>query len=104
MNLINNAFDAMEGHDDPVVHVSIEGTTVHVRDTGPGIDTELSEQMFDPFFTTKVPGKGLGLGLSITYNIVKDFGGTLTAENHPDGGAVFSVRLRPAAQTDMAAQ
>ena len=49
--------------------------------------------MFDPFFTTKGPGKGLGLGLSISYNIIRDFGGTLSARNHGGGGAVFAIDL-----------
>ena len=52
--------------------------------------------VFDPFFTTKGPGKGLGLGLSISYNIIKDFGGQLQAENHADGGAVFTIDLAAA--------
>ncbi|SFS10438.1 two-component system, NtrC family, C4-dicarboxylate transport sensor histidine kinase DctB [Yoonia litorea] len=104
VNLINNAFDAMEGHKTRDVTLTVTGTTVRVRDTGPGIDAEHSTQIFDPFFTTKAPGKGLGLGLSISYNIVSDFGGTLTAENHPEGGAVFSVVLRPAEPKQVAAQ
>jgi two-component system C4-dicarboxylate transport sensor histidine kinase DctB len=50
-------------------------------------------QLFDPFYTTKEPGQGMGLGLSISYNIVRDFGGSLNGSNHPEGGAVFSVLL-----------
>jgi len=69
-----------------------------VRDVGPGLSDDTLAQLFDPFFTTKSPGKGLGLGLSISYNIVRDFGGTLGARNHPEGGAVFTVDL--AAATD----
>lgn len=104
VNLINNALDAMDGQADPVVEITVSGTSLHVRDTGTGLDPEISDQIFDPFFTTKAPGKGLGLGLSISYNIVSDFGGTLTVSNHKDGGAVFSVVLQPAPSEHMAAE
>ncbi len=104
VNLINNALDAMAGQSDPVVTIRVDNTTVQVRDTGPGLEDGLGQQIFDPFFTTKPPGQGLGLGLSISYNIVTDFGGTLTVENHPDGGAVFSVVLQEASPTELAAQ
>lgn len=104
VNLINNALDAMDSQSNPVVNLWIDGTTLHVRDTGPGIDPQAAAQIFDPFFTTKPLGKGLGLGLSISFNIVTDFGGTLTAQNHPDGGAVFSIVLQPAIPVEVAAQ
>ena len=104
VNLINNALDAMDGQPDRVVAVTVDGTAVRVRDTGPGIDPNTVAHIFDPFFTTKPPGKGLGLGLSISFNIVTDFGGTLTADNHRDGGAIFSVVLRPATPVEVAAQ
>lgn len=104
VNLINNALDAMEGQSNRVVSLTVDGTTLHVRDTGPGIASDQVDHLFDPFFTTKAPGKGLGLGLSISFNIVSDFGGTLSAANHPDGGAVFSVALQPANPAQVAAQ
>ena len=68
-----------------------------VRDHGPGVPAAIAERIFDPFFTTKGVGKGLGLGLSISYNIIKDFGGSLTVFNHPEGGAVFRIDLQSAA-------
>ena len=104
VNLINNALDAMADQANRVVDLSVDGTTIKVRDTGDGIDLATIPQIFDPFFTTKEPGKGLGLGLSISFNIVSDFGGTLTADNHPDGGAVFSIILQPATPLKVAAQ
>jgi len=66
---------------------------VQVRDGGPGVPASIRERIFDPFFTTKGIGKGLGLGLSISYNIVKDFGGSLSVTDDPDGGAVFTIEL-----------
>ncbi|MCB1397003.1 MAG: sensor histidine kinase [Rhodobacter sp.] len=102
MNLVSNALDAMEDQSAPrleiAVHADAGRVQLTVRDVGPGLSDDTLAQLFDPFFTTKSPGKGLGLGLSISYNIVRDFGGTLGACNHPDGGAVFTVDL--AAATD----
>jgi two-component system sensor histidine kinase HupT/HoxJ len=59
----------------------------------PGIAPEGLSSIFEPFFTTKPVGKGTGLGLSISYGIVERHGGTLTAHNHPQGGAEFVLRL-----------
>jgi two-component system C4-dicarboxylate transport sensor histidine kinase DctB len=53
----------------------------------------IAERIFDPFFSTKGVGKGLGLGLSISYNIIKDFGGSLGVMNHAEGGALFTIEL-----------
>lgn len=100
VNLLSNALDAMAGTPDPRIEIALsEGPSeavLTVRDHGPGLSGDALEQAFDPFFTTKDPGKGLGLGLSISYNIVRDFGGRLEADNHPEGGAVFTLTLRRA--------
>jgi two-component system C4-dicarboxylate transport sensor histidine kinase DctB len=97
VNLIGNALDAMEGRAAPEISLRLEAgdgrCRLSVRDTGPGLSDEALEQAFDPFFTTKAPGQGLGLGLSISYNIVSDFNGRLTAANHDTGGAVFTIEL-----------
>lgn len=97
VNIISNAADAVEGRDNRTVELSArpEGgkILIQIRDHGPGVPAAIAERIFDPFFTTKGVGKGLGLGLSISYNIVKDFGGSLSAGNHPDGGAVFTIEL-----------
>lgn len=96
VNLLSNAVDAMEGQPAPRIKVQLHTgptTRLTVRDHGPGLAQETLPQVFDPFFTTKPPGKGLGLGLSISYNMVRDFGGRLHAENHPEGGAVFTLEL-----------
>lgn len=107
VNLLSNAVDAMADQPDPVVDLSLEiiGMRVHVRvrDRGTGMTDAEIAQLFDPFFTTKEPGKGMGLGLSISYNIVRDFGGTLEGGNHPEGGAVFSVTLNLAEAPSLAA-
>ena len=50
-------------------------------------------RIFDPFFTTKAPGTGMGLGLSLSFDLARDHGGTLDAANCPDGGAVFHLWL-----------
>jgi two-component system C4-dicarboxylate transport sensor histidine kinase DctB len=102
VNLISNALDAMKGLDRKPIEITIlqEGTRkdgtcrIEVRDHGAGLSEAALAQAFDPFFTTKDPGQGLGLGLSISYNIVRDFDGRLAVANHPDGGAIFSVTLR----------
>ncbi len=68
--------------------------TVAVRDRGPGIDETSSARLFDPFFTTRPDG--MGMGLSICRSTVESCGGTLTAHNHAEGGAVFEFTI-PAA-------
>jgi two-component system C4-dicarboxylate transport sensor histidine kinase DctB len=73
---------------------NVDTAVLTVRDTGPGIAEADLTQIFYPFFTTKEVGAGLGLGLSITYGIVQDFGGHIDAANHSDGGALFTVTLR----------
>ena len=97
LNLVANALDAMEGQERPKIEITLseegERVVIAVRDHGPGIDSAQIDRIFDPFFTTKDVGKGLGLGLSISYNIVKAFEGSIRAENHPEGGAVFFVIL-----------
>jgi PAS domain S-box-containing protein len=73
------------------------GVTTTIRDTGPGIGASVLPRIFDPFFTTKEVGQGTGLGLAITYGIIQEHGGTIEADNAPDGGAVFTIDL-PAAK------
>ena len=66
---------------------------LRVRDSGPGVPAHLVAQLFTPFFTTKAAGEGTGLGLSLSYGLVKSHGGELTYEAPPDGGAEFRVTL-----------
>ncbi|WP_207765655.1 sensor histidine kinase [Pleomorphomonas carboxyditropha] len=97
LNLIGNAVDAMEGGDDQRIILSArrEGRFVRIdiRDNGPGLPPERLDHMFEPFFTTKAPGVGLGLGLTISAGIIRDFGGELVASNAEGGGAVFSMTI-----------
>ena len=65
---------------------------------------EALDQAFEAFFTTKTAGTGMGLGLSISYNIIEDFGGKLSASNHQDGGSVFSVSLVRASEQSLVAE
>lgn len=77
-----------------------------ISDNAGGIPAGIIERVFQPFFTTKPPGMGTGLGLSVSFGIVRDHGGILTAANGPDG-AVFTIRLpsapRPASTTELPA-
>lgn len=92
LNLIRNSAEA-----DPdgcvVVTAAQEDATVviQVRDNGPGIAATDLQKIFIPFFTTKA--KGHGIGLALTHRIITQHGGTLTAANAPQGGALFTIRL-----------
>ena len=66
---------------------------VSVSDNGPGIPADLINRIFDPFVTTKPVGRGLGLGLSISYGIVQDFSGHIRASNRAEGGAELTIDL-----------
>ncbi|MES9855664.1 MAG: ATP-binding protein [Sedimenticola sp.] len=97
VNLISNALHAVEEGDERLIDISgsQKGTLfrVEIRDSGSGIDEAHLKYIFDPFFTTKPESSGLGLGLSISQRIVEGMGGTLKAENHPAGGAVFILEM-----------
>jgi two-component system C4-dicarboxylate transport sensor histidine kinase DctB len=97
VNILSNAADAVEGLENRTIELTARQSDacieIIVRDHGPGVPEAISSRIFDPFFSTKGVGKGLGLGLSISYNIIKDFGGNLSVENHAGGGAVFRIQL-----------
>ena len=104
VNLIQNAVDVMENQQQAELEISckVQDKTIDivVRDHGPGIVPETLSKIFDPFYSTKPVGKGTGLGLSISYGLAQKIGGELLAENHPQGGAVFTLVLpRIVAQT-----
>ncbi len=64
-----------------------------VRDTGPGVAPEIQDKIFEPFFTTKGPRDGTGLGLSLSYGIIRDHGGEIYVQSKPGKGAVFTLIL-----------
>lgn len=101
VNLIRNALDAVGDVKRPVIEIAVrasdETVRISIADNGPGVPPEVIDRIFDPFVTTKPVGKGLGLGLSITYGIVQDFRGRIHASNRPQGGAEIVIELPRAA-------
>ncbi len=104
INLLGNAFDAVAqragtagaGYE-PTVTVStrrrVGKVELRIADNGPGISDEVRDRLFEPFFTTKPPGEGTGLGLSLSYEIVKRHGGTLALTSTVGAGSEFVVTL-----------
>lgn len=108
MNLFTNAVHAML-ETGGVLQIEIDKVTVKengpifpangeyckliVKDTGHGIDPEIRERIFDPFFTSKAAGQGSGMGLSIVYGIILNYGGRIDVKSTPGEGAVFIVHL-----------
>jgi two-component system NtrC family sensor kinase len=99
-NIIRNAYQAMPNGGMLLITGAVEGKDVVTTftDSGPGIAQEHLRHIFDPFFTTKEVGQGTGLGLSVSYGIVRQHGGTIEASSQEGSGATFTVRL-PAAET-----
>jgi signal transduction histidine kinase len=99
LNLLLNAADALEetGVEGPRVALKVQASAERVHlvleDNGPGFPPEHLPRLFTPFFTTKAHGKGTGLGLALSREYVEAFGGSLRAENRPEGGARFTVEL-----------
>jgi PAS domain S-box-containing protein len=91
INLISNAIDAMPNGGTLRVRTGLEGPKVKIElsDTGVGIKKEDIERIFDSFFTTKSSVKGVGLGLSVCYGIVKEHGGDIRVQSEPGEGATF---------------
>ena len=98
INLIINAVQAMDGKGTLIIRAhpsergGKQGVCLAFQDSGPGISEDTINTIFDPFFTTK-RAKGTGLGLSISQTIIQTAGGIITAENHPEGGALMSIWL-----------
>jgi len=94
-NILDNAIDAMNGKGEIKIRTRRDGdwAVVEIEDNGPGIPKEIQSKIFDAFFTTKSPGKGTGLGLNISYNIVvHKHRGDIRAFSKP-GQTRFEVRL-----------
>ncbi len=99
VNLLRNARDASPAGKPIDVALDVQADrhlVIEVRDRGEGIPAGEEERVFEPFYTRRA--KGTGLGLALARRIVEGHGGAITARNHADGGAVFSVRLPPPAR------
>jgi PAS domain S-box-containing protein len=100
MNLLINAHQAISGAG--IVEITTKMTKqsmvmFQIRDSGCGISKDAIDQIWDPFFTTKNVGQGTGLGLAVTYNIIKRLGGDISVESQVGKGSKFTVRI-PACQ------
>jgi signal transduction histidine kinase len=97
LNLLNNAADAIGRQGRIQVDTRRDRETnevvISIADTGPGIPEEIMSKIFAPFFSTKPAGAGTGLGLNVSRDILNRHGGSLTARNRPEGGAVVAIRL-----------
>ncbi len=96
MNLLVNAYQAFDGPG--LVEVTTETTAgnrvaISIRDTGRGMAPNILERIWEPFFTTKEVGKGVGLGLALTYNTVKRYGGEIRLQSRVGEGSQFTVLL-----------
>jgi two-component system, NtrC family, sensor kinase len=105
LNLFNNAFYAVHerlkklgGEYEPIISVSTKKLSdkieISVQDNGMGISKSVLDKIFQPFFTTKPAGQGTGLGLSLSYDIIKAYGGELKVESKESEGARFLVLLQ----------
>ncbi len=103
-NIVRNALDAIETAPVKQIEITMDGDAdtvwFSVSDTGHGLGDKSFDDLGEPFATTRESGRGMGLGLTISAGIVADHGGTITAANGPDSGAVFSVTLPRAEQED----
>jgi len=96
VNLITNSFQALPGGGRIQIRARSEGSgkvVLTVSDNGCGISEEDLEQIFQPFFTTKPVGQGTGLGLSVCYGLVSNWGGTITAQSRLGEGTTMSIHL-----------
>jgi len=104
LNLFNNAFYAVKPpnplkgeHYEPTVLVSTkkigDKILISVKDNGTGIPQKIVDKIFQPFFTTKPTGQGTGLGLSLSYDIIKAHSGEIRVETKKDEGAEFIIQL-----------
>ncbi len=95
MNLVSNAIDAIGKNGTIEIKSRKSGSEIHIEvsDSGPGIPEQMQKRIFDPFFTTKETGKGVGLGLWITHNIVEKLGGSISVKSRVGQGTTFTVQI-----------
>lgn len=94
-NLFVNAAHAIESEGTLTIHTFEEddGVYITIADTGQGIPEQALSKIFDPFFTTKEPGKGTGMGLSISYSIIEKHNGTITVKSTEGKGTTFTIAI-----------
>ncbi|MCX2865573.1 ATP-binding protein [Paucibacter sp. PLA-PC-4] len=101
-NLVNNALDVMElGQARRILfdcQVTGNRVSLSVQDNGPGLSPAVESRLFEPFFTTKVAGRGLGLGLAMARDVLREMDGSISGHNAVDGGARFTIELPTAPQ------
>jgi signal transduction histidine kinase len=107
LNIVNNARQAIEAHrPGGLIRIATSAAGQRVRivfqDDGPGISEENLAKIFNPFFTTKAVGKGTGLGLSLSYGIIQEHGGSITAESQLGRGTTFLIELPITNQSESA--
>ncbi len=97
VNLIHNAMDAVEGMMDAAIWIRTSlykgMLNIDISDNGTGIPQPILEKIFEPFFTTKETEKGIGLGLSLSFEFVKGMNGTIGVKSEPGSGTTFTVTL-----------
>ncbi len=96
INILINAVDASENYyNDINVSSKLVSNTIKIKieDKGCGIETEKLNRIFEPFYTTKEVGKGTGLGLTVSYGIIKKFGGEITVKSEIEKGSIFEIIL-----------
>ncbi|MDM8544209.1 PhnD/SsuA/transferrin family substrate-binding protein [Desulfococcaceae bacterium HSG9] len=97
LNLVMNACHAVSDKGEIAITTGADSRAdqvyIKVSDTGYGIESKNLTRIFDPFFTTKTTGEGTGLGLSVSYGIIKNHGGDIQASSRPGHGSTFTVRL-----------
>jgi signal transduction histidine kinase len=96
LHLLGNAIEACDRGGTVVAHTRTEvgtGVVVEIQDNGCGIEPEHLPHLFEPFFTTKPVGQGTGLGLSVSFGIIRDHGGVIEVESEVGRGSTFRVRL-----------
>jgi len=95
MNVLDNAAQSIEETGDVTIRTRTENDNIVIEfeDTGSGIEQTILNQIFDPFFTTKPVGSGSGLGLSITYKIIKSHNGEINVESDVNKGTKFTIKI-----------
>ena len=95
MNILDNAFYAIEDKGTVYIRTKLSGENVIIEfeDTGMGMPQEAIDKIFNPFFTTKPVGKGTGLGMSISYRVIKDHNGEIKVKSEIGKGTIFEITL-----------